>query len=120
MAKKILFVDDEPDILKLTTFRLKNAGYEVLSATNGKEAMDLIKSTVPDLILLDWNMPLVNGEQFCKQLRSDNSLKHIPVILFSATVNRLKDKVAEFGADDYLPKPYTPEDLLGKVEKFIG
>lgn len=119
MAKKIIFVDDEPDILRIASFRLKKAGYEVIMGIDGQEAIELAKSTNPDLMFIDLRLPGLGGDVVCKKIKSDDSLKQIPIILFTASIHNL-DKVAkEVSADDFLAKPFTPEQLLEKVKKFI-
>lgn len=120
MAKKILVVEDEPDILTLAIVRLKTAGYEVLMARNSEEAIELLGKDMPDLILLDLILPEMQGDEFCKRLKSDARFKHIPVILFTASTIRVPEKVGEMGADDYVIKPFEPENLLYKIKKFIG
>jgi DNA-binding response OmpR family regulator len=122
MAKKILVVDDEPDMLDLTTIRLKKIGYEIIEAVDAEEAMDIIEKTLPDLILLDLLLPKMQGDEFCKKLKSDNKFKNIPIILFTASAIRtsLPEKIKEMGADDCIMKPFEPAELLGKVKKFIG
>lgn len=120
MAKKILVVDDEPDILKIVVFRLKKLGYEVTTASNGQEALDFIQKIKPDLVVLDLIMPVVDGYEVCKQVKADEKLRHIPVILLTASfTGELADKAEKLGADDYLMKPFDPEELLTKVKKFI-
>jgi CheY-like chemotaxis protein len=121
MAKKILFVDDEPDLLTVATFRLKKSGYEVSTAVNGQEALDFVAQNPPDLILLDLRLPLVSGYEVCQRIKADEKLKKIPVILFTASATRdLSEKAKELGADDYLIKPFEAEVLLEKVKKFLG
>lgn len=120
LAKKIVFVDDEPDILHVTSFRLKKAGYEVIIGVNGQEAIDLAKSTSPDLMFIDLRLPILAGDEVCKRMKSDDSLKQIPVILFTASTYELEKIAQEAGADDFLTKPFTPEQLLEKVKRFIG
>jgi len=120
MAKRILFVDDEPDVLRVALFRLKKAGYEVTTATNGLEALELAQELVPDLMLLDLRIPIITGLEVCLKVKSDEKLKHIPVILFTASVQNMDTKVKEVGADDYLIKPFNPEQLLEKVKKFLS
>ena len=120
MPKKILIVDDEIDILKVVTFRLKKAGYEVLTAVNGKEALDSIRDKRPDLILLDLRLPIMDGYEVCRQVKTDETLKNIPIIFLTASqAEKIKEKVKGFDAEDYLIKPFEPEDLLKKVKKFI-
>lgn len=120
MPKRILIVDDEPDILRVVIFRLKKSGYEVLTAVNGQEALDLIQKEPLDLIILDLRLPLISGLEVCKQIKSNDKLKHIPVILFTASTNCVKEKAIEVCADDYLIKPFEPEIFLQKVKKLIG
>jgi len=120
MAKRILVVDDEPDILKIAVFRLKKAGYEILSAHDGQEALDLIQKHTPDLILLDLILPHMNGDEVCKRTKADGKLRHIPIILFTASTIDIQKKFKDMGAEDYLIKPFGPEELLNKVKKFLG
>ena len=121
MAKKILIVEDEPDILKVVSSRLKKMGYEVLIAVDGKEGVDIAQKEKPDLILLDLRLPLMDGYEVCKRVKADKKLKHIPVILLSASqVARIKESMKECKADDYIIKPFEPKELLDKIKKFIN
>lgn len=120
MAKRILFVDDEPDLVKVTTFRLKKAGYEVIAAINGEEALAVAGKDNPDVILLDLRLPLISGYEVCRRIKSDEKLKHIPVILFTASTQDIVAKAKELGAEDYLLKPFEPEALLEKIKKWEG
>jgi two-component system alkaline phosphatase synthesis response regulator PhoP len=119
--KKILIVDDEPDILKLASLRLKKLGYDVIMAVNGKEALDIMRDEKPDLILLDLILPVMNGADVCKKTKNDEKLKHIPIILFTAQSDTMTaEKAKEFGANDYITKPFDPEELRGKVEEILA
>ncbi len=118
--KKILITDDEPDILKVVKFRLIKAGYEVITATNGQEGLDRARSTKPDLVILDYRMPILNGDEVCKQIKTDADLKHIPVILMTAsTQEALEESILSIGADAFILKPFDPDDLLEKIKKLI-
>lgn len=119
---KILVVDDEPGILKVTSLRLKKLGYNVLTAADGKEALDTIRSENPDLVLLDLVMPFMNGTEVCEQIKNDKALKHIPVILFTASGSgaMTAEKIKKIGADDYIVKPFEPEELTGKIEEILA
>ncbi|MFA5251704.1 MAG: response regulator [Phycisphaerae bacterium] len=119
---KILIVDDEPGILKVTSLRLKTLGYNVLTAVDGKEALDAIRSENPDLVLLDLVMPFMDGAEVCEQIRNDKTLKHIPIILFTASGSSAMaaEKIKQIGADDYIVKPFEPEELTGKVEEILA
>ncbi len=122
MAKKILVVDDEPDIMEVSTVRLKHLGYEIIPAIDAEEALAILQKDIPDLILLDLLLPKMQGDELCKILKSDDKFKNIPVILFTASAVRpsIPARVKEMGADDCVLKPFDPEELLSKVKKFIG
>jgi CheY-like chemotaxis protein len=120
MKKRILVVDDEPDLLKVTCFRLEKSGYEVLSAVNGKDALEMAGKECPDLVLLDLRLPLLNGPEVCARIKKDERLKHIPVIFFTASVQNLDEKVKACGAQGYIIKPFASEELLEKIKKFIS
>lgn len=120
MTKKILVIDDEPDILKLAIIRLEACGYEVLLAENGEKALEVLKGTTPDLILLDLLLPKMQGDALCKKLKSDPKTKKIPIVLFTASAVRVPSKVGEIGADDYIVKPFEPGELLFKIKRFVG
>ena len=120
--KKILVVDDEPDILKVTSIRLKKLGYNVLTAADGKEALDTMRSENPDLVLLDLVMPIMNGAEVCEQIKNDKTLKHTPIILFTASgsSDMTAEKIKKIGADGYIVKPFEPEELMGKIEGILA
>lgn len=119
-SKKILIVDDELDILRLTSLRLKKLGYDVITATDGKEALDSIRDNAPDLVLLDIILPVMSGTNVCKKIKDDEQLKHIPVILFTASSNIMTaEKAKKLRADDYIVKPFDPGELAKKVEKML-
>jgi CheY-like chemotaxis protein len=120
MGKKILVVDDEPDLLKVTLIRLKKTGYEVYSCTDGQEVFDITRRVMPDLIILDVYLPAINGDDVAKILKKDDKLKHIPIILISATTMTLDERARECGADGYLTKPFEPEELISIVKKILG
>jgi len=118
--KKILVVDDEPDITNMVELRLKAAGYEVVLGGNGEEALKLAKEHNPDLIILDVMMPPPNGFQVCRTLKDDPAYKSIPIILLTAKVSE-SDKFwgVESGADEYVSKPYNAEELLEKIRGLL-
>ena len=120
MAKKILVVDDEPDLIKVTVYRLKKMGYDVIIGTTGQEALDLIRSERPDLVLLDLRLPIIDGLEVCRKAKADEKLKHIPVILFTASTDAIKDNVKDVAADGYLIKPFSAEQLTAELKKFLG
>lgn len=116
--KKILVIDDEPEIVKVISLRLKANGYEVIPGTSGKEALSLTKEYSPDLVILDVMMPAPNGYKVCRMIKDNPDTKHIPVILLTAKTSE-SDKFwgKEAGADEYLMKPYNAEELLCSIKK---
>jgi len=120
MTKKILIVDDEPDILKFMLIRLEKTGYEVFSCTNGQDVLDMSRKIMPDLIMLDVYLPDINGDEVTKILKKDDELKHIPVILVSATIGSIGKRAEECGAEEYLVKPFEHEELIDKIEALLG
>jgi len=118
--KTILIVDDEPDILMLTSIRLKKLGFNVITAVDGREAVHVVKSKEPDLVLLDLILPVVNGTDVCKKIKNDEKLKHIPIILFTAHSDTMTaEKAKRFGANDYIVKPFDPDELIAKIDKAL-
>ncbi len=120
MAKRILIIDDEPDIIKILTYRLKARGYETFSAGTGQEGVDGAHKQKPDLILLDFRLPDMEGPEIAKQIRTEEALKDTPIILITASIDNIKERAKECGAIDYIAKPIDPEILYQKIEKHIG
>ncbi|MBI5590399.1 MAG: response regulator [Deltaproteobacteria bacterium] len=116
MAKKIMIIDDDPIIVKYLVTLFSDNGYETCIASDGIQAMETVKTTIPDLITLDLEMPQEWGSRFYRKLSKDESLKKIPVIVISglAGSHAVKDAVA------FVKKPFDPDKLLGIVKKTIG
>lgn len=120
MPKKILVVEDEPAILKYIVLRLRNKGYEVETAMDGERALDKLRGTNPDLVLLDIKLPKMNGYEVCRRIKSDSRLKHIPVIYASADASiRLAENVDLMMAEDFIIKPFGPEEMFEKIEAYL-
>ncbi|MBD3206943.1 response regulator [Candidatus Bathyarchaeota archaeon] len=119
--KKVLVVDDEPDILDLTRMFLENEGYKVFTAGNSEEALKIVENMIPDIILLDIVMSGFDGLETCEILKSNPITGDIPVIMFSA-LGREEDKAKsrEAGACDYIIKPFSKETLLKKIKAHLG
>jgi DNA-binding response OmpR family regulator len=117
---KILVVDDEPDTIELITFNLRNAGYEVITATDGAEALRKAKSQAPSLIILDIMLPEVDGLEVNKMLRAEASTAHIPVLMLTAKAGEV-DRILglELGAKDYVTKPFSPRELILRVRNIL-
>ena len=121
MAKYVLIVDDEPNIVLSLEFLMKKEGYEVVSAGNGEEAMQAIAENKPDLILLDVMMPKKDGYELCQELRADKSWKDIKIIMLTAKGRDVeREKGLALGADDYITKPFATQEVVEKVKFFLG
>lgn len=118
LAKKIMVVDDEPSIVTLLSFNLKKAGYDVLTATNGTDALKLARDSRPDLIVLDLMLPGMDGMDVCKQLRQERYF--VPILMLTAKDDEL-DKILglELGADDYMTKPFSPREVVARVKAIL-
>lgn len=115
---KILVVDDEISISKLLEFNLEKAGYEVVTAFDGKQALDMVRSEQPDFIILDLMLPKMDGMDVCKALRQERN--NTPILILTAKDEEL-DKILglELGADDYLTKPFSPREVLARVKAIL-
>ncbi|MTI81371.1 MAG: response regulator transcription factor [Firmicutes bacterium] len=114
---KIVIVDDESNIIELVKFNLEREGYQVLAATNGDEALELVRRELPDLIVLDVMLPGTDGISVCRQINYNPETKNIPIIMLSARSEEV-DKILglEMGADDYMTKPFSPRELVARVK----
>ena len=120
MAANILIVEDETSILELIALNLQQAGFKPIRAINAEYADNIIKETVPDLIVLDWMLPGMNGIEFLKRLRGNSLTKKIPVIMLTAKSeedNKIMGLNA--GADDYLTKPFSPRELVARIKALL-
>ena len=117
---KILIVDDEPDIIEILKFNLENEGYKVISAVNGKEALKLADEHLPQLIILDLMMPVMDGIETCERLRMDKKFNNSLIMFLSARGEDYSQVAAfESGADDYVTKPIKPRILNSKVKALL-
>lgn len=117
MSKKhILIVDDDPDILDVLRLTLPEEEYEVVEAHDGQEALEKAYERPPDLIIIDYIMPKLNGREVTQKLKKDILLRHMPIIMLTGK-SEVKDKVEglDAGADDYIVKPFEPEELLARI-----
>jgi DNA-binding response OmpR family regulator len=114
---KIILVDDEPEILTLVRDYLSREGFNVLTAINGTEGMELIERENPDLVLLDWMLPGMSGLEMCRRLRETST---IPIIMLTAKSEEI-DRVLglEFGADDYIVKPFSLRELAARIKTVL-
>jgi DNA-binding response OmpR family regulator len=113
--KCVLVVDDHPKVLRFIEIDLKLRGYEVVTATSGEEALKLVRSRKPSIMLLDIIMPEVDGLEVLKRLRTSSQL---PVIAFSASPGE-RDNAIRLGADDFMTKPFHPDDMVKRIEVLL-
>jgi DNA-binding response OmpR family regulator len=118
--RSILLVDDDPGIVEMTSLLLGQAGYRVHPALSGEEALLRVRETRPDIVLLDVNMPGMDGWEVLRILQSDEGTSSIPVVMFSVKYE-IRDKVhaLQQGASDYITKPFSTEALLDRVERIF-
>ena len=117
----VLVADDDDDIRDLVAFRLDRAGYEVVRAADGEEALALAKQHRPDLAVLDVMMPKLTGYDVTRELRANAETSRIPVILLTARVQEADvARGFEAGADDYVKKPFSPQELKARVQAVLG
>jgi DNA-binding response OmpR family regulator len=117
---KILIAEDERDIRDLITFTLKFAGHDVVAAANGEEALDKALQEIPDLILMDVRMPRMTGYEACKRMKTEDSIKHIPVVFLSAKGQDSEvHQGLDAGAVEYILKPFSPDQLTERVRTLL-
>ena len=120
MAATILSVDDEPEVTNLLRLHLVKSGYEVVTAASGREALEIIQATPPDLIILDLMLPDIDGFGLCEILRRQASTAAIPVVLLTAwATSDARHLGLELGALDYLTKPFSPRELVERVRRLL-
>ncbi len=120
-AKTVIYVEDEPAVQRLVAFWLEDAGYTVLLAGDGAAGMELIRSTVPDLIVTDALMPVLTGDELVEQLQLDPDLRHIPIIMATAAASPLRvRKMLSLGCKAVVAKPMEEESFLEAVHAALG
>ncbi len=117
----ILIVDDETSFLDILQIILQRAGYKTIVTTNGKEGLELVYQHRPNLVVLDDMLPGISGGDICMNLKSDPSVSHIPVILYSAGPRvREREFIRQIGANASMSKPFKPKDVVALVGNFLG
>jgi len=121
MSKRILVVEDQPDNRQIIRDMLVDTGYEIIEAENGEEALAAIAKQRPDLILMDIQLPVMDGYTATRRIKTDADLKSIPIIaVTSYALSGEEKKAREAGCDDYVPKPYSPRQLLAKIKQYLA
>ncbi|MDF3073305.1 MAG: phoB [Alphaproteobacteria bacterium] len=116
----VLIVEDEPGLVELLRYNLERAGFEVAVANDGEEAMTAIAEHRPDLVLLDWMLPLMSGIEVCRQIRRQADTANLPIIMLTARGEE-GDRVRglDAGADDYVAKPFSPTELISRIRAVL-
>jgi two-component system, OmpR family, phosphate regulon response regulator PhoB len=119
-SRTVLIVEDDSDIREMLVFSLQRGGYSVIEAEHAEQALDKLGSILPDIMLVDWMLPGMEGPEFIKRIRRDELAKNIPVILLTARGEEY-DKLRGFetGADDYVTKPFSPKELLARMKALL-
>ena len=121
MSKKVLIVDDEPNIVTSLEFLMEANGFEVLIARNGDEALQAANTHHPDLVLLDVMLPVKNGYEVCQKLRESADLSAIKILMLTAKGRDIEiAKGKAIGADDYITKPFSTKELVERVRRLLG
>ena len=118
--RTILVVEDDKSLLPMITYNIEKNGFKVKSATNGEDALLLIKEEIPSLAIFDWMIPEPNGLELCKILRRKQETSNLPIIMLTAREeeeNRIRG--LEYGADDYISKPFSPAELIARIKALI-
>ena len=121
VSKKVLVVDDEAHIRHIMAMKLSNAGYKVLTAEDGEEALEVCLAERPQLVITDYQMPLMTGLEMCRQLRQHDQTRQLPVLMLTARGFDIPpQEMASAGILDVLSKPFSPREVLEKVRTLIG
>ena len=122
MSKRVLCIEDEPEMIELIHLILSRAGYEVLGAESGTEGLELLNKESVDLILLDLMMPEMDGWEVYQHLKANDHTRDIPVIIVTAKAQRIDRVLGLYivGADDYITKPFSPKALISSVEQVLA
>jgi two-component system phosphate regulon response regulator PhoB len=118
--ERVLIVDDDPDIVKLVSYNLTHSGFQVLTASSGRKALELVQQQPPDLIVLDLMLPDVDGMEVCRTLRQLAPSRRIPILMLTARGEEIDRVVGfELGADDYVSKPFSPRELVLRIKSIL-
>ena len=122
MSFTLLVVDDEPEIVKLVTKIFEARGATVLSCSDGQQALDKVPAAMPEIVLLDIDLPKVDGWEVCKQLKSNELTRRIPIVMMTAAhvTTDEAEKGLGLGADDYIQKPFLREVLVHNIERLLA
>ena len=120
MKKRILVVEDQEDARRILRDLLTRAGFDLIEAENGEDAVASAQASRPDLILMDIQLPLLDGYEATRRIKADPDLKSIPIIVVTSyALSGDEDKARRAGCDDYVAKPFSPRQLLAKIKEYV-
>jgi two-component system cell cycle response regulator DivK len=120
MTKRILVVEDQPDNMQILRDLLGSAGFEMIEAGDGEEGVRVAKATRPDVILMDIQLPVLDGYEATRRIKADPELRAIPIIVVTSyALSGDEEKARAAGCDGYVPKPYSPRQLLAKIREYL-
>src|ERR1700684_521321 len=118
--KRVLLIEDDRDIVELVRYNLEREGFQFAAATDGATGLAQLRKTPPDLLLLDLMLPKLSGLEICKEIRRDQSLNRLPILMLTARGEEADRVVGlEMGADDYVTKPFSPRELIARVKALL-
>ncbi len=120
MKQKVLVVEDDKDIQEIIEYNFTSEGYEVITCSDGEDAVELIRHETPDLVVLDWMLPNLSGSEILRQVRSSKKIRKTPIIMLTARTEELdKLKAFDTGADDYITKPFSNAELIARTKALL-
>ena len=120
MKQKVLVVEDDKDIQEIIEYNFTREGYEVITCSDGEDALDLIRHEIPDLVILDWMLPNLSGSEILRQVRSSKKIRKTPIIMLTARTEEIdKLKAFDTGADDYITKPFSNAELIARTKALL-
>tara|TARA_X000000950_G_scaffold58981_1_gene71497 strand:- start:442 stop:1137 length:696 start_codon:yes stop_codon:yes gene_type:complete len=120
MKQKVLVVEDDKDIQEIIEYNFTSEGYEVITCSDGEDAVDLIRHEAPDLVILDWMLPNLSGSEILRQVRSSKKIRKTPIIMLTARTEEIdKLKAFDTGADDYITKPFSNAELIARTKALL-
>lgn len=121
MAKQVLLVEDYANVVEILKMRLEAAGFQVLTASDGQQGLNMARSHKPDLIILDIMLPKLNGYKVCRFLKFDAKYRHIPIFMLTSRSKKSDEEIGrQTGADEYILKPYDPKKMMTLVFRYLG
>ena len=120
MKQKVLVVEDDKDIQEIIEYNFTSEGYEVITCSDGEDAIELIRHETPDLVILDWMLPNLSGSEILRQVRSSKKIRKTPIIMLTARTEEIdKLKAFDTGADDYITKPFSNAELIARTKALL-